>query len=135
MTDEIKKITGILEKWVNFAYLFGSRVKGTADQRSDWDIAAWFSQHPDNLPDWTVFQLEAEISAAIGSETQIIPLNNLDAPVLAFEIISSGLLILEKNPDARILYETTVLRRYHDWQYFLNRHMALDKNWSSCKVG
>jgi len=29
---------------VIFAYLFGSRVKGYANEKSDWDIAVYFSE-------------------------------------------------------------------------------------------
>jgi hypothetical protein len=50
-------------------------------------------------------------------------LNGLDAPVFAFQIINKGILLVDKKPAERILYETSVLRRYHDWNYFLKRHM------------
>jgi len=125
MTEEINKIKEILrQKQVAvFAYIFGSRVRGIANKRSDCDIAVYFCKDPRKLPGWTVFQLEAEITKDIGLETQITILNGLDAPVFAFQIISEGIILIDKNPKKRILYEASVLRQYHDWHYFLRRHM------------
>ncbi|MEW6410214.1 MAG: nucleotidyltransferase domain-containing protein [Nitrospirota bacterium] len=126
MINKKEKITNILKRnpVVEFAYLFGSRVKGISDERSDWDIAIYFKKDPIKLPQWAIFYLEAEISKEIGNEVQITALNNLDLPVFLFQIISDGLLLIDKYPEKRILFETGVLRRYHDWQYFLKRQMA-----------
>jgi predicted nucleotidyltransferase len=125
MEEEINKIKKILKKnqFVDFAYIFGSRAKGIANKRSDCDIAVYFCRDPRKIPGWIVFQLEAEIVKEIGIETQITILNGLDAPVFAFQIINKGILLVDKKPAERILYETSVLRRYHDWHYFLKRHM------------
>lgn len=125
MTEEINKIKEILEKKqvAIFAYIFGSRARGIANKRSDCDIAVYFYKDPRKLRGWTVFQLEAEIAKEIGSETQITILNGLDAPVFAFQIISEGIILIDKEPKKRILYEASVLKQYHDWQYFLRRHM------------
>lgn len=126
MTGNIEKITKILKSTpsVCFAYLFGSRVKGNADKRSDWDIAIYFKKYPQSLAKWTVFYLEAEMSKEIGEEVQVTVLNNLDSPVFLFQIINDGLLIIDNDSEKRILFETQALRKYHDWNYFLKRQMA-----------
>ncbi len=126
MTEEIDKIKEILGKKQSaiFAYIFGSRVRSSANKRSDCDIAVYFHKDPRKLLGWTVFQLEAEIAKEIGLETQITILNGLDAPVFAFQIISDGIILVDKEPKRRILYEASVLKQYHDWQYFLRRHMV-----------
>lgn len=107
---------------VEFAYLFGSRAKGLAGEKSDWDIAIYFRKAPDKLPAWTTFYLEAEITREIGAETQIVALNNLDSPVFMFQIVNDGVLLIENNTKKRLLYETRVLGKYYDWQYYLKRH-------------
>ncbi|NUO09364.1 MAG: nucleotidyltransferase domain-containing protein [Candidatus Brocadia sp.] len=33
----------------NFWYLFGSKVKGYANENSDWDIAVYFSESLENI--------------------------------------------------------------------------------------
>lgn len=127
MIGTMKTIAKFLREntFVEFAYLFGSQARGTADERSDWDIAVHFTKHPEKLPRWTTFYLEAEISRKIGKEVQIISLNNLDSPVLLFQIIKSGVLLADKNTEKRILFESHVLSRYCDWQYFHRRHVVI----------
>ena len=48
MNQKIEKIKEILRanSSVKFAYLFGSRAKGIADKKSDWDIAIYFRKDP-----------------------------------------------------------------------------------------
>jgi predicted nucleotidyltransferase len=76
MTDKIKRVKRILKEntFIEFAYLFGSQAKGTADEKSDWDIAIYFKKDPQKLPQWTIFYLESEISRETGKEVQIISL-------------------------------------------------------------
>jgi predicted nucleotidyltransferase len=126
MSYKIEKIREVLKanRLVEFAYLFGSRVKAKATKRSDWDIAIYFKKDPHSLPLWTTFLLEAEIERQIGEEVQITVLNKIDSPVFLFQIISDGLLLLERSSNNSILFEASVLRRYHDWQYFLKRQIT-----------
>lgn len=127
MIDKIKRVKRILKlnPAVEFAYLFGSQAKGTADEMSDWDFAIFFKKGPQKLPQWTTFYLESEISREIDKEVQIISLNNLDSPVFLFQIINNGILLVDKNTEKRILFEAQVLSKYHDWNYFLRRHMGM----------
>jgi uncharacterized protein len=124
MTESTKTISRFLRinTFVDFAYLFGSQARGTADERSDWDIAVYYTKPPGKLPRWTTFYLEAEISREIGKEVQIVALNNIDSPVFLFQIIKNGVLLVDKNTEKRILFESHVLLRYCDWQSFLRRH-------------
>jgi predicted nucleotidyltransferase len=127
MIDKIRRVTRILKgnTSIEFAYLFGSQAKGTADEKSDWDIAIFYKKDPQKLPQWTMFYLESEISREIGKEVQIISLNNLDSPVFLFQIISNGILLVDKNTEKRILFEAQVLSKYHDWHYFLRKHIDM----------
>lgn len=126
MADKIQKLKEALRNnpLVEFAYLFGSRAKGAADEKSDWDMAIYFKNDPKKLPRWTIFYLEAELADKVKEEVQITCLNNLYSPVFLFQIINTGLILIENNPEKRILFETHVLKKYHDWRYFLERHMA-----------
>ncbi|MBI3582595.1 MAG: nucleotidyltransferase domain-containing protein [Nitrospinae bacterium] len=121
-TEKIKKILR-QNPDIEFAYLFGSRAKGSGDKRSDWDIAIYFNKAIDRLPEWRIFYLEAEISKKIGGEVQVIPLNNLDSPIFLFQVINNGLILVDNKIEKRILYEAGILNRYHDWHYFLRRHI------------
>lgn len=129
MLNKTQKIRAILKKnpLVEFAYLFGSRAKGLAVKKSDWDIAIYFRKVPDRLPEWTEFYLEAEIASEIGAEVQVVALNKLDSPVFLFQIVKDGSLLIENSTEKRQLYEAKVLGKYHDWQYYLKRHRNYSK--------
>lgn len=122
MNSQIDRIRQVLEKnkLVLFAYLFGSRARGLAGMESDWDVAVYFDTEA--LKDWSRFWLEAEIEKGIKETVQVTVLNAIEDPVFAFEIISDGIPLVERNPEARTLFEADVLRRYYDWSYYLKRH-------------
>jgi predicted nucleotidyltransferase len=128
MKEQIDKIKRLLESkpYIEFAYLFGSQAKGLADERSDWDIAVYFKETK-KLPAWAAFNIEAEASREVGKEAQIITLNRLESPVMIFQILKDGILLVDRNPEKRVIFEAKALLKYHDYQYFLKRQMAEKK--------
>lgn len=106
------------------AYLFGSRATGTARASSDWDVAVLLTRWPGNEAIWEKFKIEDDLAIALATDAvQVIILNTLDDPLLGFEIINTGQLLIERDQEARLLFEANTLRRYQDWQYWLNRHL------------
>jgi predicted nucleotidyltransferase len=112
---------------VAFAYLFGSRVKGYASKRSDWDVAVYFSEFGEKPGRWKVFELEAELSRDLGATVQVTVLNDPLSPVFGFEIVKGGRVLLDRNENVRMEFENRTLRQYFDWQYFLKRQMKAEK--------
>ncbi|MBF8277346.1 MAG: nucleotidyltransferase [Candidatus Brocadiaceae bacterium] len=112
--------------WVSFAYLFGSRAQGKAGSRSDWDIAVYITDAElERNPVWQKIKIEDEISLALKTDNiQVVILNGLDAPLFAFNIISKGIVLADKNQESRVTFECNTLRRFHDWQYYLDRHLG-----------
>jgi len=132
MKDNITKLTEILnsKSHIVFAYLFGSRVKNYCNKRSDWDLAVCFSEPPENFGDWPAFELEAELSRAVESTVQVIILNKrLPPPVFGFQIISEGVILIERDENLRLEFENRILRQYYDWQYFLRRQIESEKGY------
>ena len=129
MRDHIQRLKEIFNNQspIIFAYLFGSRAKGYANKKSDWDIAVYFCEPLDSLGLWPAFELEAKLSRAIGSTVQIAVLNNHLPPVFGFKIVSEGILLLDKNTDMRMDFENRTLRYYYDWQHFLKRQILAEK--------
>ncbi|MEK6737074.1 MAG: nucleotidyltransferase domain-containing protein [Planctomycetota bacterium] len=113
-------------QWVSFAYLFGSRAQGKAGSRSDWDIAVYITgAELERNPVWQKIKIEDEISLALKTDNiQVVILNGLDAPLFAFNIISKGIVLADKNQESRVTFECNTLRRFHDWQYYLDRHLG-----------
>ena len=113
---------------VSFSYLFGSRASNKSGNMSDWDIAVYLNDDKmENNPVWQKIGLENELSSALKTDKiQVAVLNNLDAPLLAFNIVKDGILLTDKDTELRIGYECATLRRFHDWRYYLDRHMIAD---------
>jgi hypothetical protein len=132
MKEEMRYLTETLQNRpsVIFAYLFGSKVKGYANDKSDWDIAVYFAEPIEKVGEWPAFELEAELSRALGATVQVIVLNNSPAPVFGFEIIKDGVLLIDRDENLRMDFENRTLRHYHDWQYFLKRQMEAERNLS-----
>lgn len=126
-TGEIKIIAEALsqEPSIIFAYLFGSRAAGNASERSDWDIAVYINDELlEENPVWQKFRIEDRLAVALGTDAvEVVVLNRMDNSLLAFEIISKGIVLVDNNEEERFAYECKALGQYHDWQYFMDRHM------------
>ncbi len=104
--------------------MFGSRVEDKSSHRSDWDIAIYLNQYPSENNPWIRFYIQSELSLLLKTDNvDIVILNTLEEPSFTFEIISKGIILVDKEPSKRIIYEAKSLNRYFDWQYFLKRHI------------
>ena len=130
MKQKIKPIIELLNKkpHIIFAYLFGSKAKGYANQRSDWDIAIYITESIKQNGLWPAFELEAQLSRAVKATVQVTILNTPLPPVFAFEILKDGILLIDRGPNLRMDFENKILRHYYDWQYFLNRQMEAERH-------
>jgi hypothetical protein len=135
MKKEMEDIIAILgqQPSVLFAYLFGSKAKGNANKRSDWDIAVYFEGPKKKGEDWPAFNLEAVLSRAVKGEVQVMSLNDNLPPLLGFEIVKDGIILIDRDPDFRLDFENRMLRRYHDWQYFLRRQIESERQLAHIK--
>jgi predicted nucleotidyltransferase len=130
MKQKIKPIIELLNKkpHIIFAYLFGSKAKGYANERSDWDIAIYITESIKQNGLWPAFELEAQLSRAVKATVQVTILNTPLPPVFAFEILKDGILLIDRGPNLRMDFENKILRHYYDWQYFLNRQMEAERH-------
>ena len=114
---------------VLFSYLFGSRATNKAGNVSDWDIAVYIEENRlESNPVWQKIKIEDDISFVLNTDrVQVTILNNLDAPLLSFNIINEGVVLKDSYRELREIFEWQVLRRFHDWRYNLDRHMNADK--------
>ena len=135
MKKEMEDIIAILDQQpsVLFAYLFGSKAKGNGNKRSDWDIAVYFKGATKKGEDWPAFNLEALLSRAVKGEVQVMSLNNSLPPLLGFEIVKDGIILIDRDPDFRLDFENRTLRRHHDWQYFLRRQIESERQLAHIK--
>jgi len=129
--NEIQQLQEALSQnsLVLFAYLFGSRATNKAGNVSDWDIAVYIEENRlEANPVWQKIKIEDDISFVLNTDrVQVTILNNLDVPLLSFNIINEGVVLKDSYRELREIFEWQVLRRFHDWRYNLDRHMNADK--------
>ncbi len=101
-------------------YLFGSHARGTATKLSDVDIALLLDAVVDKS---SYFPLRLEYTARmvdlLGSErVEVVVLNEVPLH-LAYEIISRGTLLVERNRRYRTAFEADRIGRFLDFKPFL----------------
>lgn len=100
------------------AYLFGSRIK-KAEPSSDMDIALYTSKDF-SWEDYYI--LYGELSKALSSDRiDLVWLNEAD-PILSFEVIKNGRVLIYKDADLLNDFELKSKKRYYDYVLYLNKH-------------
>ena len=103
------------------AYLFGSVARGTAGARSDVDVAVLYAAPPPPTLEGLPLDLEARIERLVGRPAQVIVLNT--APVgLAHRVLRDGVLLLDRDPSARIRFEVRARNEFFDLQPIVARY-------------
>lgn len=101
---------------VVLVYFFGSQVDNTAGKLSDFDFAIYLNIKNTKKAYQIKFQLENQISRLLKTDKiDIVILNYLDNPELAYNIIRFGKLVYEIEP-YRVLVEPTILNKYFDFR-------------------
>jgi uncharacterized protein len=104
-------------------YLFGSRARGTATDRSDVDVAVLYVEVPGPGLAGLSLDLEADIERALGMPVQVVVLNS--APVdLVHRVLRDGRLLLDRDPGRRIRFEVKARNEFFDLQPVLARYRA-----------
>lgn len=99
-------------------YLFGSRVDGTANEKSDYDFGILL-ESPFQMDEVSLLQLafEEEASVILKSKVDSIILNTATIEQ-KFMIISRGDLLYSNNDDKRTDFEDITIRDYLDFKPF-----------------
>jgi predicted nucleotidyltransferase len=103
------------------AYLFGGVARGTASARSDVDVAVLYAVAPPATLEGLPLDLESRIGKLVGRRAQVIVLNT--APVsLVHRVLRDGVLLLDRDPNARIRFEVRTRNEFFDLQPILARY-------------
>ena len=104
---------------VTLSYLFGSRARGSAGPRSDYDFGVLLRWSPDILARRGELRarLAHELVGALGVSEDMVDLVILNrAPVeLAYAIVAEGNIVYEHDIASRVEYEAYILGRYGDY--------------------
>ncbi len=94
--------------------LFGSQAKGTATERSDWDLAVLMdASSADNWIGWQVCVPLANILQISESCIDLIDLAYC-SPVLGYAIAREGHVLYEREPDLFFNFQLKAWKRYAD---------------------
>jgi uncharacterized protein len=101
----------IKEPEVRFAYLFGSVARGTVQPGSDVDVAVWVDEA---MELWCFSALAERLGEAVpGVRLDLVDLRRA-SPLLAFQVVQEGQVLLERTPEERFDFEQDAVRRYED---------------------
>jgi hypothetical protein len=109
------------EAGIACAYLFGSAARGEAGPRSDLDIALLFDTPPPATLLGPLSRIRAELEALTGRAVDLIDLHRAP-PDLVHRILRDGVLLLERNPSARIAFEVKARNEYFDLLPYLREY-------------
>lgn len=104
-----------IENNIIFAYLFGSMARNEMHYGSDMDIAIYFKSNP-TLNE--IGNLNLKIEESVNYKVDFVQLNKLDKdnPVLAYSVVSEGIIITVKDIQIFNEYKKSVLLHYLDFK-------------------
>ena len=78
---------------IEVVWLYGSRVKGTADQESDYDLAIALSPLEEKRDPFYTEELAYQWSQSVGVSVSIVDINQIPTP-LAYNVINEGQVVM-----------------------------------------
>lgn len=103
------------------AYLFGSVARGTAGARSDVDVAVLYAVAPPATLEGLPLDLESRIEKLAGRPAQVVVMNTARVELI-HRILRDGVLLLDRDPSARIRFEVQARNAFFDLQPILARY-------------
>jgi predicted nucleotidyltransferase len=105
------------------AWLFGSVARGTARHDSDIDVAILFAEAPPSTLEGLPLDIEDELGRQFGRPVQVVVMN--EAPVdLVHRVIRDGILVCERDRNARVRFEVRSRNEYFDLLPYLRRYRS-----------
>jgi predicted nucleotidyltransferase len=109
------------ESGIACAWLFGSRARGEARADSDVDVAVLLDRDPAPTLSGSGVRLAGELERVVGATVDLIVLNR--APVdLVHRVLRDGILLLDRDPAARVRFEVASRNAWFDLKPILDRY-------------
>lgn len=99
---------------IGAVYLFGSQATGAAGPLSDVDVAVALSSDSPAVTLDLRADLLAAASEALGTDEVDLVLVDQATPLLRHRVLRDGALLVERDPRARVRFETRALLEYLD---------------------
>ena len=110
----------ILKPEIQFAYLFGSVAKGTANKLSDIDLALYIDDNYEHRSPGYGYQCEliTELSELLNAKVDLVILNK-SSTILRHQVIKNGVLLFSRSNEQRRAFHEKTMRDYLDFKPFL----------------
>ena len=137
ITEIIEKLKNFFERReeVQFAVIFGSLAKGTANKLSDVDIAVMIVPHfKDTFPYGYQATLTADLMQELKrNDVDVVILNQVPI-ALRYEVLRYGKFIHVRDKQARIQFQIDTINRYEDFKQIYRVHEeAFHRRWNNSK--
>ena len=107
---------------IKLAYLFGSQATGDTGPMSDYDFAIYTDEPVRLKRSHVQTKLMTDLMAVLKTDAiDVVVLNDLDMPELAFAIVCEGIVLHEEEP-YRLMVEPTIMNAYFDFKEILKRY-------------
>jgi predicted nucleotidyltransferase len=103
-----------LREEVLFAYLFGSRAKGTSTPASDIDVAVYVGSFPESAGFGYQAELMDELMQTLGRGDVDLVLLNTAKPLLRYHVVRHGRVIFCCSHRERTAFHEKAVRDYQD---------------------
>ncbi len=118
--DLTKELKWFFEKHadqVRFAYLFGSAARGNQTVLSDIDIAVYITKETTDAFD-AKLSLHADLCRALKrNDVDVLVLNTATNLILLDEVVRTGLVLYDADPEARVEFELGILHQALDFKH------------------
>lgn len=108
-------------KFIQAVYLFGSQAKNKADANSDIDIAVLLEDDYTEKSGETKIKLYEELIKEGLDNIDLVILNQASA-LLKYEVVKQNSLIYKKNDFDAASYQSLIIRKYLDFEYYLKKN-------------
>jgi len=109
---------------IAFAYLFGSFV--TEERFNDIDVAVFIKNSDVKILEFEL-DLENELEKMVKVEIDVRVINGAPLP-FSQNVIRSGKVIVDREPNLRADFEGSILKQYFDFSPFRRRYLAEVEN-------
>lgn len=121
IVETVRRFFEVRDEAIVCVYLFGSVARGTAGPASDLDVAVLYEELPPATLEGSGVSLAAELEVATGVPVDLVVLNR--APVdLVHRVLRDGILLVERDRNARVLFEVSARNAYFDLKPHLDRY-------------
>lgn len=98
---------------VQFAFVFGSNVKGKQRRDSDLDVAIFFNRPPEGLD---LLHYVNRLSDVSGKEVHLVVLNNA-SPLLRHQVVKYGIRLIIKDEALYNRFREKTITDYDEYKY------------------